>query len=596
MVSAIQRSFMAIVLTVTGLAINADAQIVILVPSGDTRDGLPVMRRHPAPDAANAVLTRGYSARLLRLYALEQEYLRRKSAIQPEPAYLALSDRQGGFAKFGFYLDDRKKPDTGWIDLHRNLRLSGRFGSMDQIFPHELLHVIVRQLAGPSRVSGANQIHALAVRTDPSVAFNEGLAEHAQVMAIDDPDAVDDTRSLPGRRDMSARADRELAAFARDLTRHWWPVEPSRLRFLLWFGQTEQVQRYYAVKANSFARQPSIPPNLARIDPYRAYLLQSVMPGAPDGAPKPANVMLSTEGGVAHLFWRLVTDVSLQQRYRADEFYAEFGVPRREVTTLENVYLKLFSVLHEIRPSTAAEALRGWARVHPDDALDIDRIARTALLGQDLPAMPEIWLANAALHTGTSLYDQFRALPRPHTFDANAAVPLDWLSVPDMTGDLATRLIAGAPYVSLDALIASPGLPAPLRDRIAAMATAMTQVVSHERHNEETLEVWAIVRAYLWRLGAVVFVATAAGAWLARLAGAGSYRTATLIALTSTALVISLAWVITSPAWYRVAAPMLLGGAPSAVWHLTRRHGVRSASRALVTWALAAMPALVLTW
>jgi len=586
---------MAIVLLVTGLSTGTGAQIVILVPNGDTRDGLPVMRRHPASDAASAVLTRGYSARLLRLYALEQEYLRRKSAIPPEPAYLVLSERQGGFAKFGFYLGDQKKPDVGWIDLHRNSRLSGRFGSVDQIFPHELLHVIVRQLAGPPRISGSNQIHAVAVRTDPSVAFNEGLAEHAQVMAIDDPDAVDDTRSLPDRRDIQARADREFAAFARDLTSRWRPVEPSRLRFFLWFGQAEQVQRYYAVKSNLFARQPSIPPTLLTTDPYCAYLLQSVMPGAADGATKPANLVLSTEGGVAHLFWRLVTNDSLQQRYRSEEFYAQFGVAPQDVTPLENVYLKLFSVLHDVRPSTAAEALRGWTRVHPDDALDVDRIARAALLGQDLPAMPEIWLANEAFHTGTSLYDQFRALPRPHTFDANAAVPLDWLAVPDVTGDLATRLVGGAPYASLDALIATPGLPAPVRARIAAMATAMTQVVSQERHDEEALDVWAIVRTYLLRLVAVVFVATAAGAWLARLAGVSAYWTAALIALSATALVISLAWVITSPAWYRIAAPVVLGGAPSAVWHLTRKRGIRSASLALVTWAVAATPALLLT-
>ena len=594
MAFVLRRLFIAIAL-LTGLATSSDAQVVILTPTGETRDGLPVMRRHSEPAPTMAVLTRGYSGRLLRLYALEQEYLRRKSGISPESAYLVLSDRQGGFAKFGFYLADQKKPDAGWIDLPRSLRLSGRFGTMDQIFPHELLHVIVRQLAGPPRVSGCNQIHALGVRTDPVVAFNEGFAEHAQVLSIDDPDGVEDTRALPGRADIQTRADRELASFARDLTMRWWPVEPLRLRFLLWFGQTEQVQRYHAVKANLFARLPAVPQTLLACDPYRAYLVQSVMPGSPDGAAKPANVVLSTEGGVAHLFWRVMTDASLQRRYREEEFYEAFGVSRDAVTTFENVYLKLFSVLHEVRPSTAAEALRGWARVHPADASDVERIARTALLGQDLPAAPEIWLANEALQTGTSLFDQFRALPRPHTFDVNAALPLDWLAVPDVTSDLAARLIADAPYASLDALIASPALSVPLRSRIAGMRTAMTRVALQKSEDEELLDVWAIVRSYLLRLAGVVFVATVAAAWLARTAGVRHYWTAALISLTATTLVVSLTWVITSPEWYRVAAPIVFGGAPWAAWLLARRRGVQAAARAMVTWALAAVPALVLT-
>jgi hypothetical protein len=592
--SAFRRLVIAVALF-TGLATCCEAQIVILTMTGATRDGLPVMRLHPEPAATMAVLTRGYSGRLLRLYALEQQYLREKTGISPEPAYLVLSERQGGFARFGFYLEDQKKPDAGWIDLHRSSRLSGRFGAMDQIFPHELLHVIVRQLAGAPRGSGANQIHALGVRTDPVVAFNEGFAEHAQVLSIDDSDAVEDTRALPGRADIRRRAERELAAFARDLTTRWWPIEPSRVRFLLWFGQTEQVQRYHAVKANLFARLPSVPETLLTRDPYRAYLLQSVMPGPPDGARKPANVALSTEGAVAHLFWKLVTDDSLRRRYRQEEFYAPFGTSRQAVTGFENIYLKVFSVLHEARPSTAAEMLRGWARVHPDDASDVRRIARTALLEQDIPATPEIWLANEALQTGTSLFDQFRALPRVHTFDVNAATPFDWVAVPGVTSDLAARLIADAPYASLGALLASPALSAPLRARMERMAAAMTEVVSQKKEDEETLDVWAIVRGYLLRLSAIVLMATLTGAWLARTAGVRRYWTASLVSATATALVIALAWVITSPGWYRAAAPVLLGGVPWAAWRLAQGCGVRAAATALVTWALAAIPGLVLT-
>ncbi|HVJ27577.1 MAG TPA: hypothetical protein VM493_08530 [Vicinamibacterales bacterium] len=571
----------------------AQAQVVVLTASGEMRDGLAVVQPHPAPETTHAVLTRGYSGRLLRLYAREQEYLRRKTGRSPEPAYLVLSNRQGGFPRYGFYLDGQKKPDVGWVDLHRGSRLSGRFGAVDQIFPHELLHVIVRQLAGVPRQSHGNQIHAIGVRTDSVIAFNEGFAEHAQIMAVDDPDALEETAMLPGQADSRERADREIAAYARDLARRWWPIEPSRLRFLLWFGHAEQVQRYFAVKANLFARTPPIPGTLLS-DPYRAYLFQSVVPGAVDDAPKPAGVVLATDGGVAHLFWRLVTDPALQQRYRADDFYAEFGTARGAVTPLENVYLKIFAMLYEGRPSTAAEALRAWALVHPEDGADVARIAR-AVLGQDPPDVHEIWLANEALITGTSLFDQYRALPRSHTFDANAAVPLDWLAVPGVGTEVAARLIADAPYENLDALLDSPALSPPLRARVAAMSRAVSQVTGGRQNDGDTLSLWAIARSYLWRLGALVLLATVTGAWLTRLAGVRRYTTAALMAFAATAMVVALAWVITSPPWYPMAAPVVLGGAPWAGWQLAHRRGMRHVARALGAWVLAAVPALVLT-
>ena len=70
------------------------------------------------------------------------------------------------------------------------------------------------------------------------------------------------------------------------------------------------------------------------------------------------------------------------------------------------VFLKLFAALHDGRPSTSADLLRAYARLFPADAADVDRVAREALLGQPLPDAPEIWLANDALQTGTSLFDR----------------------------------------------------------------------------------------------------------------------------------------------------------------------------------------------
>jgi hypothetical protein len=91
-----------------------------------------------------------------------------------------------------------------------------------------------------------------------------------------------------------------------------------------------------------------------------------------------------------------------------------------------------------------------------------------------------------------------------------------------------------------------------------------------------------------------VLVATIAGAWLARRAEARRIWTATLIAFASTLIVITLAWIVTSPTFYPFAAPVVIGGLPWAAWRLAHRQGARAAAMALLTWALAAVPALML--
>ena len=207
---------------------------------------------------------------------------------------------------------------------------------------------------------------------------------------------------------------------------------------------------------------------------------------------------------------------------------------------------------------------------------------------------PEIWLANPALQTGTSLFDQFRALPRAHTFDANAASALDWMAVPGITPEAAGRMLKGAPYADLQALIAQAGPDAALRAQIASMDSSMAEL-RRASEVEESLSLWAVARAYIWRLLAYVVAATALGAWLARRTCAVRWRWAIPCGLMSALLVFALSWIVISPGWMPLAAPVLLGGLPAAAWVAVRRRSWKSAALAVATWVMAALPALVLS-
>lgn len=565
--------------------------LVVLTPTGAMRDGLPVLTRHPHPQPALDVLTRGFSGRLLRLYALEQEFLRRRTGRPVEPAYLLLSERQGGFPQFGFYLDDVKKADAGWVDLHRRSALAGRFGAMDQIFPHELLHVIVHQLSGPLKKGGANQIHAIGVRTDQYVAFSEGFAEHAQVMAVDDEDAVSETKALPGQPRLLETARANLAAFDRDL-RSRSPFPASRLRFLLWFTATEQALRYHAVRENWFSREPAIPDVLlGRADRYEAYLYANVMPGREADPRRASRASLSTEGVVAHFFWRLATDDFLRRSYRDSGFYEQFGVSGDSVSPPDNVYLKVFAALFDGRPATAVDLAAAYGRLFGDEKPRMDVLVQETF-GGPMEPVPELWLANTNLEIGTSLFDQFRALPRAHTFDANAATLLDWISVPEITVEHARLLVAGAPYGRLADLEHAAGPDA--WARIRAMASAMQVSGERARDEEETLNLRRIVFGYLWRLAWLVTVASLSGALLIR-RGVRGWPGAGFIACAATLLVIFWGWMVVGPWWLPVAAPPVFGGLPWAAGRLLRGRGGRAAALATGVWAAASVPALFLT-
>jgi hypothetical protein len=151
------------------------------------------------------------------------------------------------------------------------------------------------------------------------------------------------------------------------------------------------------------------------------------------------------------------------------------------------------------------------------------------------------------------------------------------------------------PYDNLEALQRSPLVTPDLRAAITAMSAAMTRLLDRAANEEESLSLATVIRPYLWRLGALVLVAALAGGWLARRAGVKRAWTAGLVALAATLLVIAFAWIVTSPPWYPLAAPVVLGGVPWALWRLARRRGGRAALQAIVVWAAASVAAVLLT-
>jgi hypothetical protein len=73
------------------------------------------------------------------------------------------------------------------------------------------------------------------------------------------------------------------------------------------------------------------------------------------------------------------------------------------------------------------------------------------------------------------------------------------------------------------------------------------------------------------------------------------WRWALPCALVSALLVFTLAWMVESPAWMPPAAPLLLGGLPSAAWAGVRQRSWSGAVLTAFGWVAATIPAAALS-
>jgi hypothetical protein len=612
-------------------------RLVVLRDTGVIRDDLPVLEVHGNAEEVVRVLSRGFTSMMMDLYRREQAYLSGKEGTPIEPAYLLLSQNEGGFARSGFFLGETEKREAGYVDLREGQQTAGRFGALDQIFPHELAHVILRQLAGPPPPSGSNQIHAVGLQTDPGYAFDEGFAEHFQIMVVDDPNVDPWTRSLTFDFGAGSRAYVTLLQYRDELAAPWAPLTRRRMTFPLWYSGLEQVLRYHAVKANAFARRPWIPNQLlSGDDPYRAYLLENILPGEPEDPPKAFRRMIATEGVISSFFYEWAASESLKDSYRDESFYAQFATTANEVGGLENVYLKLFHVFYEHKPHDVLELIEAYEETFPDEAAAVERVVDNSFLGEERVAAPQIWLANPAFQTGTSLYDQFRGQPRTHTFDLNAASEVDLVSVRGVDRILADMIRFQSPYASVEDLAAVPGVSAAIVDEFLSMERAMEDLRSSTQEIESGPSLNDILRAYYWRLFAFLTPAVLLAAllyWLTRWLldvredqdAVANEPSSSLSADDALDLSVSAEMVDTSslsrPPWFRIllnglaatlvgtlgaaswdAVPFLLSllavtawlGLPAAAWAFWTSGTLRQAVAVLAAWLAAALPAAVL--
>ena len=350
----------------------------ILVPVLDTTkatlalrgpDGrpYPVLRAAPSDSltrAVRAALDSSFAQQVLRLDRLARNYVAARDtagAARSEyitaPMYLLMSNEEGGFPRFGFWLQDSAGQRTlvraGFVDLVVD-RNSVETGDFEEIFSHELGHLILRALTGGLPAGPSRTMHLSVDVTDYPTAFDEGFAEHFQ------PLVRDATRNPYLHRIASGTVAGDLEAF--------------------WLSAADNDMRTEGVKQNAFIHAKPLPVALtgARGDAYRAFVEDEASTAFLPTQLRAAQAMMASEGVNATLFYRLVNDSSLAHHYRDASFYAPFlgtkpSAPDRAVSPFENAEMKLFAAIADARGASAERppviaVVNAWAKLFPDEA------------------------------------------------------------------------------------------------------------------------------------------------------------------------------------------------------------------------------------
>ena len=430
-------------------------EIVLLQPTGNTVDSLPEMRIIADSAAlyqdAMSLIQRSFMGEVAELYYLAQYYLQNKGEREViEPAYLALTKNQSGYAKKGFHLirdgEGISKPEAYYVDIIEGSMTSpaDRLMSVTQLFPHEMGHVIYRQLSFDDSLqeeSNTVDMHFFSIITDYGTAFNEGFSEHIENIArFYEPD--DSIKQ--GIFDDIKRAEEKyppyIQGFRKDFQQSW-RLGYYKASMLVWYQRFEDFKRYdHAVNAK--ARFKNTTPALRDVEDMLVFRNSGVQHD--ERAVKNLVQQLATEGTV-DAFFTALTRSELGQHYLPDTFYQAF-MPQHAVLTdtpqllfapWQNQFLKYFRVMHEFMTFQRTERahlidfIEGYLQLFPSEREAVLQIFKeTTGLDYTNQLPPQIWLLVKNHDHRLLVLDAFGAITIPvYTFDLNAAEVADFMTV-----------------------------------------------------------------------------------------------------------------------------------------------------------------------
>ncbi len=460
-------------------------QAIILQPADSVIDGLPVLQVLNKGDTVAQIVYHlfqdSYMGTAVRYYYFAQYYLMNAARLEKtEPAYLLLSTNQGGFPRSGFHLlvEDSiiDKSETPYIELVKgNTKPEDHLGSMTQIYPHEMGHIIYSMLSEDvdSLLPGGVDIHYATLTTDYSTAFNEGFAMHFENMARKyDPNAGRRDAILADFEDVKKDVKWKTGGFERDFK---WPLRYGfyRLSMLEWFQKLEDIKRFEWVNDNrmKFENTSALFRNPEKSLYYRNSGISHT------SSIRPVQQSLATEGVIASFFVGLMNS-GAKMHFREPEFYKQFLIGSdsttaeliEQISPMDNQYMKIFDVLHRhVNKSLSVNSqLLDFVKGYIEENLLEEKLVKKVFYestGLAYPVDPgrELWITNPNHEHGILVMDQTGGIAVPYyTFNLNAATEADLLTFGAITrkeaGSIARHIREKGPLNHYHDLKSIPGV------------------------------------------------------------------------------------------------------------------------------------------
>jgi len=441
-------------------------RLVVLKPTGESIDGLPVVQvvadtTHLYQNVSR-IFRNSFVLESIKWYFLAENYLKNKGELTAiEPAYLVLSQNDGGFAKVGFHI----KGDDGLVDKSRvpyidlvEGRIAGnqnRLMSVTQLYPHEMGHVLYGLLnrTKEDETSRSVDMHYFSIRTDYSTAFNEGFSEHIENIAriTEKNDSIRNGIFSDLQR-IGDKSQHAISGFRKDLL-HSFRFGYYKMSMPIWYQKFEDFKRHEH-GLNGTVRYQNAGLDLRNIEDQLTYRNSGVRQNT--GELRNYVQMLSTEGVISTFFTRL-TQSDLSEHYQEPSFYQPFISdtttsiidPVSLFTPLQNQFLKYFFVFHNFMTddhnsqSQLIDFIEGYKSAFPDEEEEIESLFKEATQLEYTSSLPpDLWLLVKGHSHRLLVLDAYGALTIPfYTFDLNAAEVADLLTVKGVAEEEAGRII-----------------------------------------------------------------------------------------------------------------------------------------------------------
>lgn len=442
-------------------------KVVILKPTGKTVNGLPEMAVLQDTSTVHETVMNNINNSIvdefLELYFIAQIYLKNKNKSDAiEPAYLALTEDQGGFARVGFAIREGTshiiKENTPYVDIVTGAATAntGRLMSFTQLYPHELGHVIFNLLSPEDTINNNAKsvgVHYFPIVTDYSTAFDEGFAIHCENVArIFEKNETIKSGIFSDIDGVAKASKQSINGFERDL------IYPFRLGYyrasmLVWYSGYENYRRYkQAINGDIRYKNGSL--QLRCIKDRLSYHKSGVRLNKSEKR----NIvqMHSTEGAVSSFFTHL-SKSELPENYLDFSFYKDFlynpgeeaRSPQELFSHLQNQFIKYFYVLQNyvvLNNSTKSQLIdfmEGYIESFPSEKNRVKEIFKDALgleYSRELP--PPLWLLIKDHSHRVLVFDLFDVITVPiYTFDLNAAEIEHLLTIDGITRNDAEKIV-----------------------------------------------------------------------------------------------------------------------------------------------------------